>query len=674
MIVSGRIACLIVVAITAVCPADELPPIKPIARRIPPMGVELPADVRAKLLKRLGVLEARLKMVAPDRAGRADAAVYLKGVRFAIEIGEFYNLKADVPKAERALATAAKRIEHVVAGTTPWHELRGKTIVLGHVSKIDGSVQPLGITVPAGLDLSKPVPLHIFLHGRGDKITDMHFIDRLEQTKCTWKSDNAIVLEPFGRQCIGWKGPGEVDVFEAIDRVKQLFKIDDNRVALIGFSMGGAGAWHIGAHYADRFAIVCPGAGFAETAEYLRLKPEDYPNAIEQKLWGVNDTPAYVRNLFNTKVVAYSGENDKQKQAADRMARAFKEEGRELHHIIGPGMGHKYHPESLKDLHRLVDDAIKKGRDSNPDRVYLQTRTLRYNRMFDVEMIEMREHWKNATIETEWSNRLLIKGGPPEANRAVLRVNTSNVSRFKVEITVPLESVDVFVDDQKVAIDRHANDPHNRVGFVLSGREWKFYPVWLWASAARKRSRLQGPIDDAFNAPFLIVLPTGDAMDPRTHRWTEFESNRMISRWRALFRGDPRVKEDSEVTEDDIANYHLVLWGDPKSNKLLDRIQRSLAPMEWDRRWVTMRLQRFNAEGIVALMVFPNPLHATKYVVLNSGPTFREAHDRTNSLQNPKLGDWAIVDVRFGPTAEKPGVIIDQGFFDERWRTPLKKK
>ena len=91
MIVSGRIACLIVVAITAVCPADELPPIKPIARRIPPMGVELPADVRAKLLKRLGVLEARLKMVAPDRAGRADAAVYLKGVRFAID--EMTNLR-----------------------------------------------------------------------------------------------------------------------------------------------------------------------------------------------------------------------------------------------------------------------------------------------------------------------------------------------------------------------------------------------------------------------------------------------------------------------------------------------------------------------------------------------------------------------------------------------------
>ncbi len=49
-------------------------------------------------------------------------------------------------------------------------------------------------------------------------------------------------------------------------------------------------------------------------------------------------------------MIAYSGENDKQIQAARVMEEAFQAEGRKLEHLIGPGMGHKYHPEVLKEL------------------------------------------------------------------------------------------------------------------------------------------------------------------------------------------------------------------------------------------------------------------------------------------------------------------------------------
>ncbi|MFP6602512.1 MAG: hypothetical protein VB862_08285, partial [Pirellulaceae bacterium] len=65
---------------------------------------------------------------------------------------------------------------------------------------------------------------------------------------------------------------------------------------------------------------------------------------------------------------------------------------------------------------------------------------------------------------------------------------------------------------------------------------------------------------------------------------------------------------------------------------------------------------------------YPNPWNDQKYVVLNSGPTHREGHDRTNSLQNPKLPDWAIVDLRQVPDALLPGKIVATGFFDESWQ------
>jgi hypothetical protein len=69
-------------------------------------------------------------------------------------------------------------------------------------------------------------------------------------------------------------------------------------------------------------------------------------------------------------------------------------------------------------------------------------------------------------------------------------------------------------------------------------------------------------------------------------------------------------------------------------------------------------------------LIYPNPLNPQKYVVLNSGPTFREGHDRTNSLQNPKLGDWALIDLAEPPSATAPGRIVAAGVFDEKWQLP----
>ena len=54
-------------------------------------------------------------------------------------------------------------------------------------------------------------------------------------------------------------------------------------------------------------------------------------------------------------------------------------------------------------------------------------------------------------------------------------------------------------------------------------------------------------------------------------------------------------------------------------------------------------------------------------VVLNSGLTFRESHDRTNSLQNPKLPDWAILDISQGASPEVAGKVVAADFCNEYW-------
>jgi len=168
-------------------------------------------------------------------------------------------------------------------------------------------------------------------------------------------------------------------------------------------------------------------------------------------------------------------------------------------------------------------------------------------------------------------------------------------------------------------------------------------------------------------APFLVVAPTGRSRHPIVQQWVEFELDHFARRWLTLYRGELRLKRDTEVTADDIRRYHLILFGDPESNRLMRRVLPGL-PLEWDGARLEIAGRRHDPAHHVALLVYPNPLNPNCYVVLNSGPTHREAHDHTNSLQNPKLPDWAVVDVRTPPSAEAPGKIVDADFFDEQWR------
>ena len=88
--------------------------------------------------------------------------------------------------------------------------------------------------------------------------------------------------------------------------------------------------------------------------------------------------------------------------------------------------------------------------------------------------------------------------------------------------------------------------------------------------------------------------------------------------------------------------------------------------------WNDKMLKIGNQEGPVGssvpVLCYPNPLNPSRYVILNSGLTFREVHDKTNSLQNPKLPDWAILDIVQAPRVESSGEVIAADFFDSHWQ------
>ncbi|HEY2148665.1 MAG TPA: hypothetical protein VGH32_12055, partial [Pirellulales bacterium] len=81
--------------------------------------------------------------------------------------------------------------------------------------------------------------------------------------------------------------------------------------------------------------------------------------------------------------------------------------------------------------------------------------------------------------------------------------------------------------------------------------------------------------------------------------------------------------------------------------------------------------QKFPADKHSVILVYPNPLNPDRYVVLNSGFTYREFDYLNNARQIPKLPDWAVIDLDTPPDKRAPGKIAASDFFDEHWQ--LKK-
>jgi len=636
--------------------------------RVPAIGIELPDDAYAQLRKRTDALAQAIDALAkqhvetpPLLCHLPDVQVYHKAVDWALKHRIFFK-PSELKTAESLLAEGRERAAQLAKGKTPWTRATG-LVVRGYVSRLDDSVQPYGLVIPPSVstDPWRKRRLDIWLHGRDDKLSELKFIQQRRTSAGQFTPPDTIVLHPYGRFCNAFKFAGEVDVLEALAHSKTQYPVDGNRVSIRGFSMGGAGCWHLGTHFAGDWVAMAPGAGFAESLEYLGLARKNaLPPAYEQALWGLYDATEYAGNLFNTATVAYSGEIDKQKQAADIMERHLAAEGFALHHVIGPDTGHKYHPAAKAEIDDRVNAAAAKGRNSVPAGVRLVTQTLRYNRQAWVQVDGLEAHWKTARVEARLASDERVE------------ISTDNVSRLVLSMPSglcplrPNGNPTVVIDGDELTGARVRTDRSWESLFVKALGKWRAVGRFKFAGLA-KRPGLQGPIDDAFINRFLMVRPTGPALSPLADKWTAAQLDQALSDWELQFRAKPLVKDDNDVTDANIADCNLILWGDPHSNSTIARVIDQL-PLGWSE--TTVRLGQAEAKSAThaPVLIYPNPLNPKRYVVINSGFTFSRFGHMSNATQTPKLPDWALVDMCQPYNAGNPGCIAAAGFFDERWR------
>jgi hypothetical protein len=649
-------------------PADNQPDN---VQRVPPPGITVPATDRSELEAELAQLAPLLDRIAKETKGKLalaelapDVEIFYKAVHDALTYNEVYDVR-EIAAAQRLLAEGKKRAESLLQGNPYWVKATG-LIVRGYRSKIDGSVQPYGLVVPSSYQPGTPFEhrLDLWFHGRGEKLSELSFINGRMRQIGDFAPPNTFVLHPYGRYCCANRFAGEVDTFEALDHARKFYPIDENRLAVRGFSMGGAACWQFAVHDAGMWAAAAPGAGFSETADFLKVFQRERvkPTSWEQKLWHWYDSTDYAINLYQCPTVAYSGEIDPQKQAADMMSKALAAEGIDMVHIIGPKTKHTYQPQAKQEVSRRIDAIMARGRNSLPSAIRFTTWTLRYNQMLWVTIDALGKHWERARVDAD------IAG--PDG----VRMKTENVRALTIAMPPGLCPLDmtkrpkVALDGQTLEAPPVGSDRSWTAHFRKDGDQWRVVPSTQTSELA-KRHGLQGPIDDAFMDSFIMVRPSGKAANSAVQGWVEKEMAHAIEHWRRQFRGVARLVSDSDLNDAEIARSNLVLWGDARSNKVLARIMDKL-PIDWNSRELRVGSDTFDARQHVPVMIYPNPLNPNRYVVLNSGFTFREYDYLNNARQTPKLPDIAVVDISVPPNSRWPGKIAAAGFFDESWKPP----
>lgn len=672
-------------------------------RPVPPLGIELSAGDERILVQGLMELSATIDSIRDGKNAHRyrylpDVEVFQRAVEQAVRYREMFQ-PGDVKKAEELLMEGKRRgeeLQKLMAPAPPsWATQRG-LVVRGFRSRLDDTVQPYGVVIEGAgtIDAAGPIDpttrhrCDLWFHGRGETVCELQFIHSRMHQKGQYSSPDTIVLHPFARYSNANKLAGEVDSLEALEHAQSEYNIDPDRISIRGFSMGGAACWHLAVHYPDRWFAANPGAGFSETPEFLKSFQGETltPFWWEEKLWRLYDSPYWVENLRHCPTIAYSGEIDRQKQAADVMDEAFRSIGIPMTHIIGPQTAHKIHPDSANEIQQKMAALAERGRERNPKEIRFVTYSLKYNRMHWVTVNGITEHWERSSVAAQVINpqEVVLKTRNVTDLTLEFAAGTALVGFGKVTITLDDQQGDEMVGDlEQLIVPGKESDGSWRVRLTRQGGGWDVTdadelqgPVAAAIeSTLKKRHNLQGPIDDALMDSFLFVKPSKPAANEAVEKWVQAEMSRAVSEWRKQMRGDVRIKFDHEVTDEDIANHHLILWGSPEGNAYLQRILDRL-PIQWSATELQVDGQEFAASHHVPILIYPNPLNGERYVVLNSGLTYREYDYLNNARQVPKLPDWAIIDLTTPPGPRFPGKIVDADFFDEQWlwkRSPERK-
>lgn len=179
-----------------------------------------------------------------------------------------------------------------------------------------GALLRYTLSIPREFSPGQSIPLVMALH-YGGTVTPWYskgYLDIL--VKPALRELNAIIAAP---DCPGkgWNNPSsEAAVLELHNHIKTHYSIDEKRMLVTGFSMGGIGTWHMVARHPQLFSAAIPMSGAVGQETVKKIK----------------DTPVYVIHSKQDEFFPY--------KQVEEMVQMLKDRGVPVHLQLVDGISH----------------------------------------------------------------------------------------------------------------------------------------------------------------------------------------------------------------------------------------------------------------------------------------------------------------------------------------------
>ncbi len=408
-----------------------------------------------------------LRSSKADDALLADVEIYLEAARWKMSYPEEFFRQRAVADTLKVLDLGLERAAQLKEGKSPWTTQKGR-VVRGFRSALDGSVQPVRVTVPEQYDGVRAFPLDVAQHGRFTSLYEVETLNSWQGAEVDYLP-GTVQIDLFGRGKNTYHWPGEADIFEAMAFAKKAYKIDSERMTLRGFSMGGAGVWHTSLHFPDLWAAVEVGAGDNTS---LRIPVLNTLPPYQQAMCKIFDNMyEWAINAYDIPFASYAGEDDRSNAKHNAAKAELIRDGIQfegdpytlkatnapsIQFLVAPKTGHAMAPESRKTLNAYLYDRLKMGRQI-PDHIRFVTYTTRYNRDYWVTVDGLEKHYDRAEVDARRSD-----------NRAQYDINTKNLSRLVLRQTDRATAINIDGEKLKVkaapemAFERSGRDVETR--------------------------------------------------------------------------------------------------------------------------------------------------------------------------------------------------------------------
>jgi hypothetical protein len=539
-------------------------------------------------------------------------------------------------------------------------------------SPLDGRLVPYVAFVPRVIERGKPLPVVFVAHGKNrlpehalrtlvgeppdDKMTLSYAAHHLPHMP----EQGALLVAPWGYGDAGVQPVAEHDLLRVLDELRASYPVDESRVSLTGYSMGGTLSFVAPLHHPDRFAAAAPLCGYPNLLDYRSVSSVDkrpWERALLEKEYIVR----YADNGLHLPLHVIHGGLDvpgRSKVVVDR----YRELGQSVIFDVPKEAEHDVWTDGYENG-RMVHWLTRRRRPEAPEHVRLVSGEYRYDRAYWVRIVSFDDASRPepAHVEARWK--------PAESELALelegVRVLELDLTRLEPAATGP---VTITIAETKLSAT-----PGARVYLV---KEAGSYTVSEREPSleGHKRHGQSGPLDDVQFTPVTIVVGTQDP--------TLTDAYRLVAEHLRSLGGTAELRypvvDDTSVNDAELDGRSVILLGTPEQN-LLTRAIASALPARFERGALTIAGARHEGEELATSFIAPRPLgfegertkqrHATGYVVVHAASSARAA--LAIRMLPRFLPDWVVYDASLA--RQKGGLLFDQrpvragGFFSERW-------